>query len=495
MIGGDPLDILPTEIVLQIIDLTSVTDVTRLAQVSRSWHHFIDVLNVNRIFGHYSKAGSAREKHDLTHHTFTKCFDNISGCKSFCERRNLLRRNWTAQIPETCETYFSLPNLDILQFRADFRRRFFITTSVHREINVICMDTGVILWSHLGSNYSGLEYDASTGIAVWPRRDHTLECWETEESKRGHFRRVRVWHTQLDVYSFSLRHNTTCALTSSGQVWILDKETGTSTKVVEMENLSAKTSRVSQDEDMLFYGVPEDGIYAHSKNTGERIGKIEPHRCSTYHHIDYKRPWFRVAEEDVPLFLCDGELRRPLWDRRLQPVPIKAGPHPCFQLPVQVEMWGSLALQGSFMAALSTMGRIFICQDYPRLLAGRQEDYDETCVMIECNCAYGTAYWLQLHSRRVSVQVNDSIFMVSFDNRRSGCPGTAWRIDATLSDDIEAPAFGCIEMCHDAFMHTYTIRHESRRADNQDNSNDDEQIDLPVFDAIRVLTLAPVLQD
>ena len=111
----DPLDILPPEIVLRILDFAPVSAVAALTRTSKAWHAFVDWTHQDHIYADPDKTerGPSTSRGDPSlHHrdvkTFTRYYDGVRSWKDLCRRQALLRRNWAASAPVTTESIYNI---------------------------------------------------------------------------------------------------------------------------------------------------------------------------------------------------------------------------------------------------------------------------------------------------------------------------------------------------------------------------------------------------
>ena len=189
---ADPLTLLPTEIVLRILEFCPVSAIAALTAVSKSWHGFIDYTHQETIYSDESKTaqpvGGSRDfsyLNDIT--SFAKLFEGVSSWRELCKRQTLLARNWAESNPVSRESVLQVGNDPVWRFRADFKRRFFVSTSQAGGLNVTDMDTGRIIWRLPSTNdreeeavrpFAHLEYQ--DGMAVFYREGDAVEVWQAD---------------------------------------------------------------------------------------------------------------------------------------------------------------------------------------------------------------------------------------------------------------------------------------------------------------------------
>lgn len=177
---SDPLRLLPSEIILHVLDFASPHTLASLTRVSKAWHHFIDVEHQDAIYSSPTKTDHPRGANDFAFlaagSSFSKYFDGVSSWKDLCKRQTLLSRNCAALKPETRESILQIGRNRVWRFKPDFKRRFFLSTSHDGGFHVTDMDTGRIIWELESTEvrpFAHLEYH--DGTAVWDRYGNALE--------------------------------------------------------------------------------------------------------------------------------------------------------------------------------------------------------------------------------------------------------------------------------------------------------------------------------
>lgn len=216
---ADPLALLPSEIILQVLEFAPSSTLASLTRTSKAWHHFIDVEHQNAIYSSPLKTEYPHGAKDFnflsSKSSFSKYFDNISSWKELCKRQTVLSRNWAAVEPETRESVLQVGRNRVWRFKPDFKRRFFLSTSHDGGVQVTSMDTGRIIWSLPRTEvrpYAHLEYQ--DGTAVWDRYGNALEVGEespapdlpvqTCEGPYGHIYHMLTWRIRYGKLTSSL---------------------------------------------------------------------------------------------------------------------------------------------------------------------------------------------------------------------------------------------------------------------------------------------------
>lgn len=113
----DPLERLPPEIVLRILDFCSVPSLARLTRLNRSWHQFIDETNQEAIYLPKTLELPGAVGRPST--SFVDYFDNLGTSKALCERQVALERNWNNKKPFTRESVYQIGNEPVVSGSAE----------------------------------------------------------------------------------------------------------------------------------------------------------------------------------------------------------------------------------------------------------------------------------------------------------------------------------------------------------------------------------------
>ena len=148
---ADPLHLLPSEVVLRILDFTSPPTLAALTRLNRSWHSFIDQDHQDAIYtAKTSRPHGARDFAFLEQtQSFAKYYSGVQTWKELCKRQTLLTRNWTSRRPVTRESIIQVGNDPVWRFKPDFKRRIILSTSQAGGLSVTDMDTGELLFHML----------------------------------------------------------------------------------------------------------------------------------------------------------------------------------------------------------------------------------------------------------------------------------------------------------------------------------------------------------
>ncbi|KAK0285238.1 tRNA pseudouridine synthase 1 [Friedmanniomyces endolithicus] len=129
MSDSDPVVRVPPEVTLRMLEFAPISSLANLTAVSRDWHGFIDVTHQEAIYSKQNDATGLDGSKDLAPApSFSQYLEGAKSSKELYKQQKLLSRNWRSTRPVTTETVLQLQD-GILQFRADFSRRFFVSTS------------------------------------------------------------------------------------------------------------------------------------------------------------------------------------------------------------------------------------------------------------------------------------------------------------------------------------------------------------------------------
>ncbi|GLI81065.1 hypothetical protein PoHVEF18_009434 [Penicillium ochrochloron] len=520
--GADPLAIFPPEIVLRILEFSSISALASLLAVSKSWHQFIDVTHQQAIYGAESKTtqppGGSRDFTFLKNtSSVSKFFDDTSSWKDLCKRQTVLARNWAARHPVSHESVLQVGNDPVWRFRADFKRRFFISTSHAGGLNVTDMDSGRILW-RLPSTfdqdedavrpYAHLEYQ--DGMAVFDREGDAVEVWQTglDGAARGEFRRIAILNHDCQTRGFQLSYWTLCVVSSEGQGFVYDMTQRPPLLNTHLEIERGAVGHLDQCEDAVIYSIGAKGYHAYDKKSGALLGVLHPSSCTDKYHICPPpsldaSPSLADPTERTP----DGRPSPPSGTRRdvITPIEIAKGPLPPPNDPEHVrhgeDEWGAGMLDGELFVGLSRAGRVFVCSDWRTALQDHSNLATHSSI-IECESdgsGFDRGGWLSVRDHRLLFEIQDHAYVVALDNSNRlqdlDHPERGSFAILTNSAPQLAVPVSYMTLCDDAIMTTYTTLGWRQSISNIPGSDSIPRRQNParIFPtkAIRIVSLAP----
>ncbi|KAK1142980.1 hypothetical protein N8T08_007221 [Aspergillus melleus] len=440
-LGADPLVLLPPEIVLRILDFTPIPALACLTAVSKAWHQFIDGTHQEAIYSAESKttqpAGGVRDFSFLSDNTsFAKLFEGTTSWKDLCKRQTLLARNWAQPHPVSRESVLQVGNDPVWRFRADFKRRFFISTSQAGGLSVTDMDTGHMLWrlpSTLDRDrdavrpFAHLEYQ--DGMAVFDREGDAVEVWQADQegAARGEFRRIAILDHDCQTRGFQLSHWTLCVVSTQGQGFVYDMTQRPPTRTTHLQIEHDAVGHLDQSADVVIYSMGPRGYHAYDKKSSEFLGALHPSHCTEKYHI---RPPAAAAPSPsaaLEAAVRQGpthELFRP-WEPRndcLVPIQLAKGPLSPPSDPEHVwhaeDEWGAGMLHGDLFVGFSRAGRVFVCSDWRKALVG-PDSLAAHSALLECEtdgASFDLGGWLSVRNHRIMFEIQDRIYVVALDD-------------------------------------------------------------------------------
>ncbi|KAH9888732.1 hypothetical protein F4778DRAFT_407293 [Xylariomycetidae sp. FL2044] len=491
MAGKDPLEELPAELVLRVLDFASLGSIAKLTRTSRAWHRFIDEVHQDSIYT--TKAPGATRQTELHRYfkdfkSFTKYGEGLSSWKELCRRRTLLERSWKSPVPDMSTAIILVGDHPVWRFRPDFRRRIILSTSHIGGMSVSDMDSGQILWARTKGevrSFAHLEYQ--DGTAVFDHSGNTVEVWKTDLPglDRGHFRRVAILDHDVPLRGFQLSFDSLCVASSEGRGFVYDfpphpepPRLRTHLKIKEHA-----VGHLDQCEDVVVYSIGTHGYHFYDKTSGELLGHVHPHLVDGSRIYNIQHP---TAAENPPE---DGEYLRSLPDSAgivrsrtandiVIPLEIGQGPRlgadehlPWDWIPSDHDEWGAGMLNGDTFVGISRGGRIIICSDWRRALRS-EADFVAVSAVVECHGDTGTfdiGGWLHIHEtiagKRVIFESKERIYILALD-----CHGNLDLAQPALNATTGGPTplapvpvsfMGCYDDC---IMSTYkTLRRGSSR--------------------------------
>ncbi|TKA75597.1 hypothetical protein B0A55_06347 [Friedmanniomyces simplex] len=428
MAAGDPLMVLPPELVLRILEFTPTSSLASLTTTTKGWHQFIDVTHQEAIYSVYSKPIRPIGSEDPADTTsFSRYLEGATSSKELCKRQTLLSGNWTSDQPSTTESVLQIGNGPVWRFRPDFKRRFFVSTSQAGGFNVTDMDSGKLLWrlpSTLQRDqdsvrpYAHLEYE--DGMAVFDREGNALEVWQTglDGLRRGEFKRLAVLPHERQTRGFQLSGGTLCVASTEGEGLVYDMRQQPPRLTRRMVIAEDAVGHLYQDAGVVMYSMGERGYHFYDKHSGDSLGILKPGPAVSRYHIPHP--------DRAPEIAQHGSTARPFAPSMprqagLVPLTVKNGPlmrdRGSMEAPLAEDEWGAGALDGKLMVGFSRAGRVYICPDWRQAL--QHEGHYEHSAVIECeygNTDFDLGGWLSVRNHRVMFEVRDFIYIVALDD-------------------------------------------------------------------------------
>ncbi|KAJ5964798.1 uncharacterized protein N7479_004674 [Penicillium vulpinum] len=522
----DPLTVLPPEIVLQILHFTPVSALASLTAASKAWHQFIDVTHQEAIYTSEAKTaqplGGSRDFSFLSDaHSFSKIFEGTKSWKDLCKRQTLLAQNWAKPHPVSQESVLQIGNNPVWRFRADFKRRFFISTSHAGGLNVTDMDTGRILWQlppALETDGDGVRKHAhleyQDGMAVFDSEGDSLEVWEAdhEGAKRGEFRRIATLTHDCQTRGFQLSYWTLCVVSNEGRGFVYDMTQRPPKLTTQLKIEEGGIGHLDQSSDIVIYSMGAKGYFAYSKESGAFLGTLKPAKSTEKYHILPPKP----ASGSTTAALAGAARLGPeshslplgaVGKDRLVPIKIAKGPLSPPGDPDHVrhaeDEWGAGMLHDDLFVGFSRAGRVFICPDFRKAL------HDESSLaanssILECESdgsSFDLGGWLSVRKHRVMFEIQDRIYVVALDDNNrvqsvENSPRASYSLLTSSAPQFAVP-ISYMALADDAIMTTYTTL-GWRDSNIPGGVPPPQGRDIPhVFPTkvIRILSLAPSISD
>ncbi|OJJ30168.1 hypothetical protein ASPWEDRAFT_164094 [Aspergillus wentii DTO 134E9] len=514
---ADPLTVLPPEIVLRVLEFTPVSAIGSLTAVSKAWHGFIDATHQETIYASKTtQPPGARDFSFLSETTcYSKLFEGTESWKDLCKRQTLLARSWDVD-PVTREAVLQIGNDPVWRFRADFKRRFFVSTSQAGGLNVTDMDSGRILWqlpSTLDREedavrpFAHLEYQ--DGMAVFDREGDAVEVWKAVDdwkesegrAKRGEFERIAILDHDCQTRGFQLSHWTLCVVSTEGQGFVYDMTERPPRRTTHLKIENEAVGHLDQSKDVVIYSMGARGYHAYDKKTGAFLGALEPSKCTERHHI--RAPPSTRATRHGPT----NKLSEPRKDSLVQ-IKVEKGPLPPSTDPEHVrnteDEWGAGMINGDLFVGFSRAGRAFVCSNWRKALETSIEAHSS---VIECESdgsRFDLGGWLSVRNHRLMFEIQDRIYVVALDDNNkvqdvdSDTPPRASFSLVTSSSPQLAVPVSFMALYDDAIMTTYTtLGWRPSLPAILGDIPPEQQGPARIFPtkAIRIVSLAPILSD
>ena len=392
----DPLVLLPSELILQILDFASVSTVSNLTRLNTRWHNFIDEVHQDAIYSAASKTLHPPDAKDMSFlraaENFTRCEASITRWKDLCRWQIELAQKWAEQSPLATETILQVGNDPVWRFRPDFQRRFFMATYQSGGLSVTDMDTGESLWrlSYCDVRpFAHLEYE--DGTAVWDRGGDSLEVCQLSEDGRGHFERTAILEHTCQTRGFQLSGGVLSVVSDQGLGMVYNLTVSPPILLKKLDIEPHAVGHLDQTEDVVMYSMGSRGYHLHDKASGEILAAIQPDSCSVLFEIIHPL-WPNGSYENnvhhgptsalsappkpssghmIPLIVRDS-----LLDTQSDNEP-------------ELDEWGAGTLCENLMVGISRRGRVVICTDW-RGVVQKRVGFAEVSYQIACQSNEGS---------------------------------------------------------------------------------------------------------
>ncbi|KAK8004284.1 M6 metalloprotease [Apiospora arundinis] len=450
----------PPEVVVRIVHFLNVEGTGRLTQASRAWHQFIQHAHREVIYASPTKVDRPDDSRDLAFlqdkRSLTDYFKGVGSWRELCKRQARLRRNWQADQPAIRGRTFKVGGDPVWRFRMDFKRRFIVSTSEGGGLHVTDMDTGELLWQLPRRDvrpFAHLEYDMERGFAAWDRFGNSIEIWKADDSagNRGVFRQAAVLHHDCETRGYQLSYDTLCVVSSDGEGFVYDMKKLADGNASEKEDKPRPSllrthidiehgavGHLDQGADAVVYSMARKGYHFHDKQTGASLGRLQPSAVADARVFHIKQPLYNDDEDDAESFVLESVavlesqarganrvIPLPSGGNHFVPLRPEKGRHPnhadlhVSEIPLEQDEWGAGMLSGSFMVGVSRAGRIFLCSDWPALLADPDSAAASSCTAIIETVSEGDSDrfdmggWLSIRSGRICFEVDGRIYILT----------------------------------------------------------------------------------
>ena len=497
--GTDPLQCLPAEIVLRIVEFCPVPTIASLIRTGKNWNAFIDVTHQDTIFSSPTKTSRPAGARDLSFlaesRTFFKYFESTTSWKDLCRKQTLLSRNWNRNQPVTHESVYQVGNDAVWRFRADFKRRLLLSTSQQGGLNVTDMDCGRLLWRLSSDDVRPLAHlEYQEGTAVWDREGDAIEVWKTdvEGQPRGTFCRVAVLAHDCQTVSFErslriqymcrsmltteqrgfqLSYNTLCVVSTEGQGFVYDMTTEQPQLSSHFKIEVEAVGHLDQDESVVVYSLGRKGYYFHDKASGALLGCLYPQSCKDWYHVNRPNGSRHTSASTLGALssLPSAHVyppQQPSRDR-LVPVAVNKG-----SLPANVhgeytnledDEWGAAMLCGPAMVGISRAGRVLVCPDWRAALDAKDVDSHYSIIETDSNgSSFDLGGWLSFRDNRIMFEILDRVYVIALGTGSvvyaSDTPGTrpSYSFVTSSAAHLAVPV-SFMALFDDCIMSTHTV--------------------------------------
>lgn len=526
----DPLRLLPSELVLRILDFTSAESLARLTSLNTSWHTFIDKTHQDSIYSSPTKTSHPLGAKDFSwlressSHSKWLRPEEIASWKDLCKRQTLLERNWKRKQPELRESIIQVGDVPIWRFKPDFKRRLILSTSQGGAFKVTDMDSGNLLWSLESVRpFAHLEYQ--DGTAVWDREGNAVEVWRTEQegTSRGEFKQVAILPHESTTRGFQLSFDTLCVVSSDGEGFVYgNMTTGTPSLKTHIRDLQeGAVGHLDQCHDTVAYSLGPKGYHFFDKSSGRFLGVLNPRLCGhSFSHIlhpDAAYRGFPINESSttgpfngLPGLTSPDRNAELHFRRGLQPlddgrsghtVPLKVldGRLPLDDgefMPLDEDEFGAgmFSRTSDLFVGISRGGRVFICTDWRKAISSTSEFNKQTAI-VECDSdgsTFDLGGWLSVKDHRIMFEIQDRVYVLGLtenDRLDKTASRPSFAFASSLSQKLAVP-ISFMAMYDDCIMATYTtLRNRTRRLLARQPYR---RLGVLPTKCIRVLSFAPI---
>ncbi|KAK6833099.1 hypothetical protein PG987_007793 [Apiospora arundinis] len=195
---------------------------------------------------------------------------------------------------------------------------------------------------------------------------------------------------------------------------------------------------LDQGADAVVYSMARKGYHFHDKQTGASLGRLQPSAVADARVFHIKQPLYNDDEDDAESFVLESVavlesqarganrvIPLPSGGNHFVPLRPEKGRHPnhadlhVSEIPLEQDEWGAGMLSGSFMVGVSRAGRIFLCSDWPALLANPDSAAASSCTAIIETVSEGDSDrfdmggWLSVRSGRICFEVDGRIYILT----------------------------------------------------------------------------------
>jgi hypothetical protein len=397
--------------------------------------------------------------------------------------------------PVTRESILQVNNHAIWRFKADFKRRLFISTSHAGGLNVTDMDTGRILWqlpSILDSDtedsvrpYAHLEYQ--DGMAVFDREGDAVEVWQTDQegTARGEFRRVAVLDHECQTRGFQLSYWTLVVVSVEGQGFVYDMKQSPPKLTTHLEIEQDAVGHLDQNEDAVVYSMGTRGYHVYDKKSGQALGTLQPSQCTEKFHVEPLPPTDAPTSNAALAALRYGRPTKrifpPSSPRKSRLTPIRLGKGPLPKTPDDAnnadndeDEWGAgmLDRDSNLFVGFSRLGRVFVCSDLRKALEDGSKSLASHSQILECESdgsSFDLGGWLSVRNHRIMFEIQNRVYVVALDSKnrisieeKDAGLASSYAFLTSSAPQLAVPV-SFMALFDDAIMTTYAVISHFRR--------------------------------
>ncbi|KAK0213128.1 hypothetical protein DFS33DRAFT_1286692 [Desarmillaria ectypa] len=509
-------ELLPAEIILEILAYLELNSLASFAAVSRSTRLLIDAnestVYRNAALVHGLISSEATQPVDLRAKYTPRSLQGVNGWKSFCRHQIAIKRAWKGKSPSSARrlAYASLHRQDVHRIKVDEWAGIIITTYRNGGLAVADIATNRVLWSLPSLHvvpHAHCEYDK--GFLIFNRAGRRKEVWRLVEGQsqtvgpssssppdqtqkaasakaaaehqssypKGHFVPYSLIVTPTTTYAFRFAYPTLFAATETN-FFVYDIPGG---KLLQNITASPPESLIHlhyvdiSERHLFLCGWPN--IVVFSRETGKSILKIPSYQ------LQYSNKIYAISKQAHPV-AGSALLHHDVVTRLAEST-----------LPSQVvhlaDTFSAVHVSacGRHLVALLSSSRLLIIPYFERLVTGEAVLQNIT-LDIELGSRSRLSRYLAFENERVAVVTDTGLFVVHWDLEKPPviCRAPIFGVMSAL------PEVTCLQMTDTGLYLTW--KHPITTEVNEEDFERllDEEVSYTMRDTFAQLLVQPTVE-